>query len=38
MFKEGDDKCAIKCDMTLVCFDFTDQRSIPVFDALKNEI
>lgn len=38
MFIEGDDECAITCDMTLVCFDFTNQRSIPVFDALKKEI
>ena len=38
MFKEGDDECAIKCYMTMVCFDFANQKSIPVFDALKNEI
>jgi acyl-CoA thioester hydrolase len=38
IFKEGENECAIKCEMTLVCFDFTDQKSIPVFDALKNEV
>ena len=38
MFKEDDTECAIKCYMTLVCFDFLDQKSIPVFEALKNEM
>ena len=38
IFKEGDNECVIKCEMTLVCFDFENQKSISVFDALKNEI
>jgi acyl-CoA thioester hydrolase len=38
VFIEGEDKCAITCHMTLVCFDFANQKSVPVFDALKNEL
>tara|TARA_B100000965_G_scaffold76006_1_gene60266 strand:- start:991 stop:1392 length:402 start_codon:yes stop_codon:yes gene_type:complete len=38
VFIEGEDECAITCHMTLVCFDFANQKSVPVFDALKNEL
>jgi acyl-CoA thioester hydrolase len=38
VFIEGDDECAITCEMTLVCFDFAGQKSVPVFDALKDEL
>ena len=38
VFIEGDDECAITCEMTLVCFDFAAQKSVPVFDALKDEL
>jgi len=38
MFVKNQDECLIACDMTLVCFDFENQKSVPVFDALKKEI
>lgn len=37
LFVEGDDKCAISCNMTLVCFDFVNQKSVSVFKEIKNE-
>jgi acyl-CoA thioesterase FadM len=37
LFVEGDDECAISCHMTLVCFDFESQKSVKVFEEIKNE-
>jgi len=37
LFVEGDDECAISCNMTLVCFDFVNQKSVSVFKEIKNE-
>jgi acyl-CoA thioester hydrolase len=37
LFVEGDDECAISCNMTLVCFDFESQKSVKVFEEIKNE-
>ena len=37
LFMENDDECAISCSMTMVCFDFSDQKSVQVFDEIKKE-
>ena len=37
LFMENDDECAISCNMTMVCFDFSDQKSVQVFDEIKKE-
>ena len=37
LFMENDDECAISCNMTMVCFDFSSQKSVQVFDEIKKE-
>ena len=37
LFMENDDECAISCNMTMVCFDFSNQKSVQVFDEIKKE-
>ena len=37
LFMENDEDCAISCNMTMVCFDFSNQKSIQVFDEIKKE-
>ena len=37
LFIENDDECAISCNMTMVCFDFSNQKSVQVFDEIKKE-
>ncbi len=37
LFMKNDDECAISCSMTMVCFDFSDQKSVQVFDEIKKE-
>ena len=37
LFMENDDECAISCNMTMVCFDFSEQISVKVFDEIKKE-
>ena len=37
LFMENDEECAISCNMTMVCFDFSDQKSVQVFDEIKKE-
>ena len=34
---EHDDECAISCQMTMVCFDFANQKSVQVFEEIKKE-
>ena len=37
LFMENDDECAISCIMTMVCFDFEEQKSVQVFNEIKKE-
>ena len=37
LFMENDEECAISCNMTMVCFDFLNQKSVQVFDEIKKE-
>ena len=37
LFMENDEECAISCNMTMVCFDFSNQKSVQVFDEIKKE-
>ena len=37
LFMENDDECAISCQMTMVCFDFANQKSVQVFEEIKKE-
>ncbi len=37
LFMESDEECAISCNMTMVCFDFLNQKSVQVFDEIKKE-
>ena len=37
LFMENDEECAISCNMTMVCFDFANQKSVQVFEEIKKE-
>jgi acyl-CoA thioester hydrolase len=37
LFMENDEECSISCNMTMVCFDFSNQKSVQVFDEIKKE-
>jgi acyl-CoA thioester hydrolase len=38
LFLVGDNDCAIKCVTTLVCFDYVAQKTVPVFDVIKEQM
>ena len=37
LFVESDDECSLSCKMTMVCFDFINQKSVEVFKEIKND-
>ena len=37
LFMENDEECAVSCYMTMVCFDFLNQKSVQLFDEIKKE-
>ena len=38
LFLEGENDCTIKCVTTLVCFDYVAQKTVPVFDVIKEQM
>ena len=38
LFLKGDTECAVSCTTTLVCFDYVEQKTVPVFDVIKEQM
>ena len=38
LFLRGDTECAVSCTTTLVCFDYVEQKTVPVFDVIKEQM
>ncbi len=38
LFLKGDTECSVSCITTLVCFDYVEQKTVPVFDVIREQM